>query len=118
MLTNISMAATAAASVSSGDSAPKSSLDSYTGPRPMTYGDLLDLLKVGSRTTLYRFQRSIPDFPRPYRIGLKHVVFDSDEVAAWLEKQKAARYAPEEASDTAPAKRSRGGQRKTVVREG
>lgn len=111
----------APASVSnSGQSAPKFSPvpDSYTGPRPLTYGEMCTLLKVSSRTSIYRFQQQLADFPKPFKIGGKHAVFDSAEVAAWLQKQMATRVAPVEAVESpAPAKRTRGGQRKTVVME-
>ena len=106
----------ATASVS-GHSAKRSpALDTYTGPRPLTYGELCALLRVSSRTSIYRFQQQIADFPKPFKIGGKHAVFDADEVAQWLERQKAARSAMESApTSEEPTTRKRGGQRKTLA---
>lgn len=119
MMLDCQSAKGATASVSnSGQSAPKFSPvpDSYTGPRPLTYGELCALLKVSSRTSIYRFQQKIADFPKPYKIGEKHAVFDADEVAQWLERQKAARSAMESApTSEEPTTRKRGGVRKTLV---
>jgi predicted DNA-binding transcriptional regulator AlpA len=47
--------------------------------------DVLSLIPV-SRATLYReMQRN--DFPKPVRMG-RRVMWDSDEIASWVESRK------------------------------
>jgi len=41
-----------------------------------------------SNTTLWRWIRDRPDFPRPTKLGPKVTVFRLDELIAWRDKQR------------------------------
>ena len=88
--------------------------DGYLGPRVLSVDELLAVLRLKSRTSAYRYE-AYPDFPQRIRLGDKHVVWDADEVAAWLEARKAERLKVSAPASEEPAKRKRGGVRKTLV---
>lgn len=40
-------------------------------------------------TTLWRWVKERPDFPRPFKLGPRVTVFKLDELVAWRDKQQA-----------------------------
>ena len=44
-------------------------------------------------TTLWRWVKERPDFPRPLKLGPRVTVFNLDELIAWRDKQKAGEVA-------------------------
>ena len=44
-----------------------------------------------SRRTIWRYVKTLPDFPKPLRLAPSIVVFDDDEVDAWVRARKAER---------------------------
>lgn len=62
-------------------------------PRPLRFMRPAQVAKFlgTSPTTLWRWVRNIPDFPKPIKLGAGTTVWDEAELIAWVETKKAAR---------------------------
>lgn len=54
----------------------------------LTTREVTAMLRIG-RTTMFRYVREMPDFPKAYRIGVSFI-FDKAEVLAWIDSQRMA----------------------------
>lgn len=52
---------------------------------------------VGSRSTIWRYLRTDPSFPRPIILGSNSIGFFEDEIDRWLESRPRRTYAAEAA---------------------
>jgi predicted DNA-binding transcriptional regulator AlpA len=54
---------------------------------------LVDVMRLtgASRPTIWRWSKSDPTFPRPFRLSAAITCWDEGEVIAWIERKKDAR---------------------------
>jgi predicted DNA-binding transcriptional regulator AlpA len=67
---------------------------SQPSPKVVRISALARILGV-STSTIHRMRRQDCHFPKPFRISIQAVGFDSAEVDAWIESRKANRQARE-----------------------
>jgi len=63
-----------------------------SGGRALRLPHVCDLTGA-SRTTIWRWAKDDPTFPKPFKLSDAVTVWDEGEVLAWIERKKARRVA-------------------------